>query len=113
MILIYKNEYGACYKIFDAPNHRCSIQLIINAIGIFMSETDLFHLLNTIRETNKPCNCEDCKGKINDKIWCHNTLVDVCLKMDGQRLKQFEDLILRTKFLLEIDHTLKQHQIIN
>ncbi|WP_339713717.1 hypothetical protein [uncultured Kriegella sp.] len=111
MELIYKNEYGACFRIYNAPNPICTIQLVVDTIGIFMSEADLEHLLTMVRESDTPCQCRDCGGEKCNKIWCATPLVDICLKVNDKILEQMEDLIMGTRFLLEIDSTLEQHKI--
>ncbi|NAS31337.1 hypothetical protein GTQ40_10170 [Flavobacteriaceae bacterium R38] len=111
MELIYKNNYGASYKILNAPNADCKLQLIVDSIGIFMTFNDLDKLLNVVRNADEPCDCPDCKGGPREKIWYTNPLLDVCLKVDDVILTQIEDLIVGTKFILNMNDTLQQYRI--
>jgi len=111
MELIYKNNYGACYRIYNASNPKCKFQIVIDTVGIFMSRSDLAHLLNIVRSSSEPCNCEECGGKRCNKIWATNPFIDVCLKMDDEILRLMEDLILGTQFTIDMDATLEQHRI--
>ncbi|UJH66453.1 hypothetical protein [Allomuricauda sp. SCSIO 65647] len=111
MELIYENSYGASYKIENAPNPTCKLQMVIDTIGIFMSETDLAHLLEIVRDSGKPCFCEECKGQKCSKIWCNGPFHDMCLKMDESNQAQLEDLILGTQFILNMDQTLEKYSI--
>ena len=111
MELIYKNGYGACYRIYGAPNPDCVLQMVIDAVGIFMSMDDLNHLLSIVKQPPKPCNCDECRGKGCNKIWCHGTLVDFYLKVPPKVLGLLEDLIQGTLFILDMDRTLEKHRI--
>lgn len=111
MELIYGNNYGAFYKVFDAPNVDCTLQLVVDTVGIFMSESDLPHFLAIIQDSDKPCMCATCKGGKCNKIWCTNPLVDVCLKVDDAVLAEMEDLVKGTQFVLGMDETLKKYRI--
>ncbi|RNC89492.1 MAG: hypothetical protein ED555_08405 [Allomuricauda sp.] len=111
MELIYRNDYGASYKIENAPNPICTLQLIVDSVGIFMSEADLAHLLEIVRDSDRPCFCDECNGSKCSKIWCTSAMHDLCLKIDEGRLQQLEDLIVGTQFILHIDDTLSQYRI--
>lgn len=111
MDLIYRNQYGACYRIYNAPNPICTLQLVVDSVGIFMSEDDLYHLLNIVRDSDKPCHCAECSGGKCNKIWCANPLVDICLKVDDDVLNLMEDLIQGTRFILDMNSTLSRNEI--
>ena len=111
MQLIYSNKYGACYRITESPNPACKFQLVVDSIGIFMSDADLEHLLTTVRDAEQPCYCPECNGKASKKIWCSGPLHDLCLKVNEISRKELEDLIVGTQFILNIDDTLAQHRI--
>ncbi|PIF00182.1 MAG: hypothetical protein CR994_06870 [Maribacter sp.] len=111
MELIYKNDYGACYKIDNALNPTCKIQMVIDTVGIFLSEREMGYLLEIVRNSNQPCNCEECKGKRCNKIWTTSPWVDVSLKVDDDILELMEDLILGTQFMINMDATLEKNRI--
>lgn len=111
MELIYKNDYGATYKTRNHPNPNCNVQLVIDSVGIFMSEKDLINLLNIIRKFDEPCNCSECEGKRCNKIWTTGPLIDTVIKVDDEILKHLEDLVLGTQFMINMDATLEQHEI--
>ena len=111
MKIIYKNNYGACYEIVNAPNPLCKIQLVVDSIGIFMSENDLNNLLDIIRQADKPCYCPECNGKPSKKIWSRGPFHDLCLKIEDNQREEIEDLIVGTQFVLNIDQTLAQYRI--
>ncbi len=111
MEVIYQNDYGTTFLLTDAPNPACRIQLVVDAIGLFMSIEDLEHLLHIVQGSDKPCNCADCGGLPCEKIWCANPLIDICLKVDGPRLDQLEDLIKGTQFIMNLDATLEQYRM--
>lgn len=111
MKLIYKNNYGSSYLLANAPNPKCKIQLVINTIGLFMCTEDLDNLLQIVKGSYEPCNCEDCGGKVCNKIWCSNPLVDICLKVNEPTLDLIEDLIKGTKFILNMESTLDKHKL--
>ena len=111
MELIYKNDYGATYKIENSLNSNCEMQLIVDTVGLFMSRDDLNHLLNIVRESHGPCTCEECGGKQCNKIWCTNPLIDICLKVDEPILNKMEDLIKGTQFILNMDDTLDEYRL--
>ncbi|MBC6998283.1 MULTISPECIES: hypothetical protein [Bacteroidota] len=113
MELIYGNNYGAFYKIFEAPNKECKLQLVVDTVGIFMSASDLGHFLSVIQDSDAPCQCATCKGGKCNKIWCSNPLVDICLKVSEPILEEMEDLVKGTQFILNMDETLKQYRIKN
>ncbi len=110
MELIYRNGYGATYKILNSPNPDCEMQLIVDAVGLFMSKDDLSHLLSIVKNSNQPCFCEDCGGRCN-KIWCSNPLIDICLKVDEPILEMMIDLIKGTQFILNMDATLDKFKM--
>lgn len=110
MELIYKNDYGATYKIENSANSSCEMQLVIDTVGLFMSRIDLEHLLNIVMKSHQPGYCRDCGGPCN-KIWCTNPLIDICLKVDGPILDKIEDLIKGTQFILNIDDTLDKFRL--
>lgn len=111
MELIYKNTYGACYRIYQAPNPNCKVQMVVDTVGIFMSENDIAYLLDIVRSSHKPCNCSECNGERCNKIWTTNSLIDICLKVDDDILDLMEDLILGTQFMLKMEDTLKKQNI--
>ncbi|MEM7484494.1 MAG: hypothetical protein AAF348_04735 [Bacteroidota bacterium] len=111
MELIYKNDYGACFTVKNAPNPVCTLQLIVDSIGIFMSEDDLLHLLEVVRNSDGACFCEECKGSQCSKIWCSGPMHDLCLKIDEGRLEKLEDLIVGTQFIINMNQTLEQYRI--
>ena len=111
MKLIYKNGYGACYRVYDAPNPDCILQLVVETVGIFMSRKDLGHLLSIVREPPGPCDCPECEGGECGKIWYRGHLLDFYLKMDDMALELMEDLIEGTLFILDMDRTLEQYRI--
>ncbi|MEX0274249.1 MAG: hypothetical protein AB3N16_07725 [Flavobacteriaceae bacterium] len=111
MELIYGNKYGACYKVKGAPNPICTLQMIIDSIGIFMSEQDLAHLLDIVRDADRPCFCKECDGSRCGKIWCAGPMHDLCLKLDEDKLAELEDLIMGTRFILGMDQTLERYRI--
>lgn len=113
MELIYGNNYGAFYKVFEAPNQECRLQLIVDTVGIFMAEKDLSHFLGIIQDSDQPCQCATCNGGKCNKIWCSNPLVDICLKVSEPILAEMEDLVKGTQFLLNMDETLKKYRINN
>lgn len=77
MKLIYKNDYGGSYNVANQSNTNCTIQMVIGSTGIFMSEPEIRNLLSIVRGSDKPCNCEYCKGEICGKIWTKSSLVDI------------------------------------
>lgn len=111
MELIYKNDYGATYRIQNSPNPEVSMQLVVDTVALFMSEKDLQQLLVIVRGSHKPCNCEDCKGSPCNKIWCSSPMIDICLKVNEPILKKMEDLIEGTQFILNLDATLDTYRI--
>lgn len=111
MELLYKNEYGACYRMFDAPNPVCQYQLVVDTVGLFMSDTDMVYLLKIVRGSHKTCPCEDCKGEACNKIWCTNPLIDICLKVDEPVLNELEDLIQGARFMMHMDATLDKEGV--
>lgn len=111
MELLYKNSYGASYRIENAPNPICTVQLIVDCIGLFMSEADLAHLLEVVKASYEPCFCEECKETQGKKIWSTSPFHDLALKVDATILKELEDLIVGTQFLLNMDETLKQYRL--
>jgi len=111
MELIYKNDHGAIYHVHNSPNPACELQLVVNAIGIFMSKADLEHLLHIVQKTYEPCHCPECKGE-RDKIWSINPIVDICLKVNETILDGLEDLIKGTLFILDMDATLQKNKLI-
>ncbi|GAB5475243.1 MAG: hypothetical protein Mars2KO_33420 [Maribacter sp.] len=110
MELIYKNDYGAVFHVNNSPNPACEMQLVIDTVGLFMSRADLDHLLAIVIKSHEPCYCEECGGQCN-KIWCANPLIDICLKVDEAILRQMEDLIRGTQFMLNMDSTLQQYRL--
>lgn len=111
MELIYKNDYGATYKLENSPNKNCEMQLIVDTVGLFMSRDDLSHLLKIVRRSHEPCTCEECGGNQCNKIWCTNPLIDICLKVDEPILKKMVDLIKGTQFMLDMDDTLDEYRL--
>lgn len=111
MELIYKNDYGATYKIEKRPNSMCEMQLVVDTVGLFMSRDDLTHLLKMVRRSHERCDCYECGGKPCNKIWCTSPFIDICLKVDEPILNKMEDLIRGTQFILNIDDTLDEFRL--
>ncbi|QDO94403.1 hypothetical protein FNB79_10665 [Formosa sediminum] len=111
MTLIYSNNYGGCYNVSSAPNSKKVLQLVIDTVGIFMTKEDLSSLLTVILQEPAPCTCNNCSGERCNKIWCSNPLLDICLKVDKQKIELLEDLIRGTLFILEIDKTLDEYRL--
>ncbi len=111
MELIYKNKFGACYKVHNASIPNCKLQMVVDTVGIFMSERDFEYLLNIVRNLHEPCNCKECEGKQCNKIWMTSPLIDICIKVNDDILELIEDLILGTQFMLNMDATLEKHRI--
>lgn len=88
MDLIYRNNYGACYRVYDVPNPKCILQMVIDTVGIFMAKDDLKHLLTIVLQDPEPCNCDECGEEGCNRIWCPGPLLDFCLKVDPSVLKQ-------------------------
>ncbi len=105
MTLIYRNGYGSTYLLDNPPHPHCRVQLVVDAMGIFMCEEDLQNLLGIVQKSHEPCYCEDCGGNTCNKIWYTNPLMDICLKMNERTLVLLEDLIKGTQFMLKIDDT--------
>ena len=106
MQLIYQNKYGACFRVYNAPNPDCKIQMVVDSIGIFMSEPDLQHLLEIVRNSDQPCYCSECNGQTSNKIWCTGPLHDIALKFTPNTLPDLEDLLVGTQFMMRIDEGL-------
>ncbi|MEM9362999.1 MAG: hypothetical protein AAGA43_10200 [Bacteroidota bacterium] len=111
MQLIYKNELGAVYKVQNSPNPECTLQLILDSVGVFMSREDIEHLLGIVQQSFEPCHCPECGGKRN-KIWCTNPIADVCIKVDKARLSDLEDLIKGYLFTVDMETTLRENNLI-
>ncbi len=111
MKLIYKNNYGACYRINNTSNPTCKLQIVIDTVGIFISEKEMDYLLEIIRNSQEPCNCQDCNGNRCNKIWTTSPWIDVCIKVNDDILEHMEDLILGTQFILNMDATLEKCKI--
>lgn len=111
MNLIYSNNYGACYKIDKGSKSKYILQLVIDSIGIFMTKEDLKDFLVIILQEPPPCTCKECGGERCNKIWCSGPFLDVCLKVNPDVLKQLEDLIRGSLFILEMDKTLDEFRI--
>ncbi|MEH6681507.1 MAG: hypothetical protein V7724_13235 [Sediminicola sp.] len=111
MYLIYKNAYGAIYGIENAPNPLCTLQLVVDTVGIFMARDDLSHLLEIVMRPHGPCNCAQCTGDDCHKIWCSGQLFDICLKLDPATLQLLQELIQGTQFVLGVDSTLGKFHI--
>lgn len=111
MELLYKNDYGSMFRMFNSPNSTCELQLIIGTVGFFMSQTDLANLLEIINKSDPSCTCEDCGGAQCNKIWCANQFIEVCLKVDEAILYKMKDLIKGTRFMFNIDATLQEHRL--
>lgn len=111
MELIYENSYGAFYSVKDTTKTNIKLQMVVDNIGIFLSVNNIDHLLDIIKNSETPCNCEKCNGKKPNKIWTNGLLVDICLKINDDILEQMEDLIVGTKFLLNMDDILEKHKI--
>ncbi|RXG26954.1 hypothetical protein [Leeuwenhoekiella palythoae] len=111
MSLIYKNPYGSVFTISDAPNPKCNYQLVIDSMGIFMSKKDIYSLLNIVRSYFQPCYCENCQGKLPDKLYLPDTNSELCLMVDPLLLADFEELFVGATFHIEMQETLKNHEI--
>ncbi|MEO9891216.1 hypothetical protein [Aurantibacter sp.] len=62
MELLYRNEYGATYKVVNSANPACVVQLIVDSVGLYLSKNDLDYLMNIVLKSNEPCSCDDCGG---------------------------------------------------
>ena len=85
--------------------------MVIDTVGIFMAKDDLKHLPTIVLQDPEPCNCDEGGGERCNGIWCPGPLLDFCLKVDPPVLKNLEDLIRGTLFILEMDKTLNVHRI--
>lgn len=56
---IYKNDYGATYRLLNSPNPAFELQLVVDIVGLFMSRADLDHLLSIVQKSPEPCNCSE------------------------------------------------------
>ncbi|MEE9363834.1 MAG: hypothetical protein V3U92_14630 [Cellulophaga sp.] len=92
-------------------NPKYKFQIVVETVGIFLSERDMTYLLEVVRCSNTPCSCEECGGKRCKKIWTTTPMIDVCMKVDEDILGLIEDLILGTQFMLSMDATLEKHRI--
>lgn len=108
---IYHNSYGTSLLMRNPTNENCTIQLVIDSVGLFMSDKDLEHLLEAIHGSGRPCDCLECGGKPCNKIWCSGPKMDICLKLENKNIEQLEDLIVGTQFVLNMDETLKKLQV--
>ncbi len=113
MKLIYNNKYGSSFSMDNVPNPECRVQLVIGSTGIFMSEYELNSLLEIVRNSGKPCVCDNCNGDKCTKIWTTSSLIDICIKIDDTILELLEDLILGTMFILNMKNTLEENEIKN
>ncbi|MEM8928355.1 MAG: hypothetical protein AAGC45_09130 [Bacteroidota bacterium] len=111
MKLIYKNDYGATFKIKNVPNTNCSLQLVVDCIGIFLTESDLSKLLHMVEQSNQPCYCEDCHGEKCKRLWCTSKYYEFGLALNEENIKGLVDLVKGTQFLLNMDETLKQYRL--
>lgn len=111
MELVYQNGYGATFKVSNLPNPKCSIQLVVDSIGLFMSESDLSELLEIIKESKDPCYCDECKGEKCRKLWCSSPNYDFGLILDKENSSGLEDLIKGTQFLLHMNETLEEFRL--
>tara|TARA_B100000809_G_scaffold265832_1_gene325956 strand:+ start:6956 stop:7303 length:348 start_codon:yes stop_codon:yes gene_type:complete len=111
---IYRNEYGVSYRSFDSNKPKeISVQLIIDRVGLYLSIPELEHLKRIVlnKTIGDPCMCSDCQGKVSNKIWCTNPLIDICFKFNDTNIEEIEDLITGTQFMLDIDKTLKKYAL--
>lgn len=111
MDIIYKNEYGTVFNLEDSSTEPKKLLMRIDNVGLFMTIPEMNYLHDVIKNSDTPCFCDDCKGKKCDKIWCTNPMVDICLKVKGPGLEHLEDLILGTKFIINMDATLDEFRI--
>lgn len=111
MELIYQNDYGATFKIENSPNPTCQLQLVVDSVGLFMSHEDLSYLKEIVLNFDQPCECGNCNGQPCNKIWSSNPRIDICLKVEEPVLKQLEDLIKGTEFILGLDNTLEKYRL--
>ncbi|WP_299532463.1 hypothetical protein [Ulvibacterium sp.] len=112
MELLYENDYGVTYKLLHSPNPSCDIQLVIDTVGLFMSRSDLDHLLKIVLKSHgSSCACPECDGDCCNRIWCANPLMDINLKVNERILFLLEDLIRGTQFILDMDATLKENRV--
>ncbi|MEN1785231.1 MAG: hypothetical protein AAGF77_08845 [Bacteroidota bacterium] len=110
MEIVYNNEYGAICAVKNSPNHECTLQLVIESVGLFMSRTDLEYFLTTVQKPFEPCQCPQCQGKI-DKIWCRNPIMDLCIKFNGSISKGIAELVEGALFVLDMQDTLLQNNL--
>ena len=111
MEMIYQNKYGATFKVANVPNPKCSLQLVVDSIGLFMTEADLATLLNIIQQSGEPCYCENCQGEKCQRLWCSSRYYEFGLTLDPENTKELVDLIKGTQFLLNMDETLEKYRI--
>ena len=110
---IYRNDYGASYKNFGDKNQENGVQLIIDRVGLYLSMKELENLKKIVhnKTEGEPCMCSECQGKVSNKIWCTNPLIDICLKFDDQNIEKIKDLIIGTQFILNMGKTLKKYAL--
>ena len=53
MELVYRNDYGASFRVKNIPNTRCTLQLVVDSIGLFMTEDDMENLLKWYNNLGK------------------------------------------------------------
>ncbi|WP_442846272.1 hypothetical protein [Leeuwenhoekiella sp. H156] len=111
MILIYANPYGSVYELNKLPNPKHKYQLVIGAMGIFMSKKDLLTLLDTAKSHFTPCYCEYCQGRLPDKLYLPDVGSELCLLIDPLVLADLEELLEGVLFHIEIQETLKNNRI--
>ncbi|MEL7271725.1 MAG: hypothetical protein AAGL34_19305 [Bacteroidota bacterium] len=110
MEILYQNAYGAICNVNKSPNPECTLQLVIESVGLFMSRTDLEYFLSIVQKPFEPCHCGQCQGKM-DTIWCNNPIMDVCIKFDRPILRGIEELVKGALFVLDMRDTLTQNNL--
>jgi len=111
MELVYQNNYGATFKVKNVPNPLCSLQMVVDSIGLFMTEDDLDNLLRMVQESGQPCQCPDCQGEQCQRLWCSSKHYEFGLTLSKENKEELVDLIKGTQFLLHMDETLKQYRL--
>ena len=111
MELVYQNDYGATFKVKNVPNPSCSLQMVVDSIGLFMTEDDLGKLLQMVQESGQPCYCPECKGERCKRLWCTSKYYEFGLTLNEENKKGLVDLLKGTQFLLNMSQTLEKYKI--
>ena len=80
-----------------------------------MSLKEMNSLLKAVKAPYKmiddSCDCEYCKSKGLHNLWKVNDFFEMRLKINESVLKELEDLIEGTRFILNIDNILEAHRV--